>query len=308
MESNVSFKRAQRLKVGDAISIIAPASPFARTDLETSIGWLEAQGYKCLISKSIFSRNDYLAGSDHRRANELMAAWNAKSRAVFCARGGYGSLRLYDHFKIQKIRQHTKIFMGMSDLTVLLNYVTLKTGVITIHGPVLAGEQFSKLAHRRKMHLFDLLSNSVKQELFLRKHYDVFQKGCCTGRLFGGNLAMIAASIGTPFETKPRGNSILFLEDTGEPLYRIDRMLAQLYLSGFLKKFCAVILGDFTNLQGKIYSMKHLTPILSRYISKGTPVVYGVASSHAHMETLLPIGGKVSIESKTIVIDPLVSS
>lgn len=306
MKSNVNFARAQRLRTGDRIDIIAPASPFEEESLRSSLAWMASRGYEPRFSKGIFSKHGYLAGSDKRRFLEYRAAWRSKSKAIFCARGGYGSTRFLEGFEGPRPKG-PKIFMGMSDLTPLLNLVAKRHKMLTIHGPVVAGEVFRRLSDDRKKFLFSFLENPDERILTVDLDYERLAVGAAEGTLWGGNLAMVCASLATPYEVKPGPSSILFLEDVSEPLYRIDRMLTQLAHSGFLKRFKGILLGDFTGPHGERYAAHQIADLVKPYVAKGTPLAFGLPSSHVRMELLLPIGGWVRMEARKVVIAPLVA-
>lgn len=306
-QSNVSFKRAQRLKVGDSVSMIAPSSSFSPEAMEFATAWLRRRGYKVRdFATRKESSTPYLAAPDAIRLRQYTKAWEAKeTSALFCARGGYGAMHVAA--KAPKIANVQKILMGMSDVTVLLNQVAQRFNQVTIHGPVLCGELFQEvLREKERDHLFSLLESPKEQILHKDQQYEVLQNGVFSGQLWGGNLSLVVASMGTPYEIVPTRKSILFLEDVHEPAYKLDRMFAQLAHAGFLQKFGALLLGDFTDSSKRIYTGKELKEIVPRFWPKGRPMLSGIGSSHVRMSVLLPIGGAIDIQKKIVQIPPLV--
>lgn len=300
------MQRAKSLRSGDKVSLIAPSSAFDPKHFAFARCWLEARGYEPVFRKDIFSTKAYLAGSDQRRKKEFEGALSGNSKAVFCARGGYGAMRLFfDGLRLKK--GAPKIFMGLSDPTVLLNYLAFSRNMVTIHGPVLAGHQFFAMSERQRRHAFSLLEQPKVQELFAPRDFQTIVAGRAKGTLWGGNLSLVAASLGTKFQIPTPSKAILFLEEVQEPPYRVDRLMTQLSLSGFLSKFQAVLLGDFTDAHGKIYSKQSLKSLIQPLLAKNVPLIYGIGSSHVRMEVLLPIGGEVEVQPKKIIVSALVS-
>ncbi len=291
--------------------MIAPSSPFKMSSFQKVVRWLTDRGYRVKFRSDIFTQKGYLAGNDSRRRLEFIQAWNdSKASAIFVARGGFGSIRIFGKQGINLSKASPKIFMGMSDLTVLLNYISKTTGIVTIHGPVMAGELFESLGDKERDQLFSQLESSISKILNSSKDYQILMPGNAVGRLFGGNLTMIQSTLGTPFEI-PFDDTILFLEEINEPLYRIDRMFAHLSHYGALKKIRALLLGDFYDVQKKAYSTKLLLGVVKRYLpNRKIPLLGKLKVGHRHMESLLPIGGIVKIESqgKRIVISSLVET
>ena len=296
------------LRKGDMIRVIAPASSFDRARLYRAIAWLSRQGYRINYSTQIFAKDQYLAGSDERRVRELLSAWNdPKVRAIWVARGGYGSMRLFlRRLKLKRLRQ-PKIIMALSDLTPFLNFVAHTHGTVTLHGPVLAGDTFLRLSESERTGLLHKLERSEETVLHSSKDFVRLRSGNAVGRLWGGNLAMIQSTLRTPLEI-PFVGSLLFLEEVFEPPYRIDRMVTQLALSGLLRKIRGLLLGDFLNPDGKLYSRYWLERWFLPLIPKGVPVLYGLKAGHGKNKVILPIGGRCRIDlgGKRLHLSPLV--
>ena len=299
------MKRAKRISAGDEIAIVAPASPFDRSLFQASVAWLRKRGYRVRFDRGIFSKDDYLAGPDARRSSELSRAFGSPASAVFCARGGYGAMRL---FLSQKPALSEKLFMGMSDVTPLLNAMAREHRMVSIHGPVLAGKLFSSLSESARGRLFSLLESPREQVLRSGTDFETVIDGSFQGTLWGGNLCLLAATMGTRAAVMPGRDAVLFLEEVDEPPYRVDRMLTQLALAGYLQRFSAIVLGDFTDTKGRRYRRGDLHALIFGLLGRKTPpILSGVASSHVRMKVLLPIGGQVRHHRGTLILPPLVS-
>lgn len=269
--------------------------------------WLEKRGYRVTYDSGIFSSEGYLAGSDERRRSEFLRAWkDPHSRAILTARGGYGSIRLLPLSLPKKSRP--KIFMGLSDLTVLLNHVSKSTGMVTVHGPVLAGEMFRKLSENLRDKLYRKLESGEPTVLSAPRDFRIFRSGHARGRIWGGNLSTIQSTLSTPFEIPFKG-AFLFLEEVCEPEYRIDRMCAQLALSGAFKRIHALLLGQFTDLRNQPHSRRWIESLVRRYLpGRRIPILTGIQAGHGRNEVLFPIGGTARIEhnGRRLWLSPLV--
>ena len=185
-----------------------------------------------------------MAGDDNARLDDLHAMFDNRSlKLIFCARGGYGTLRLLDRIDYERIRRHPKIIVGYSDITALLLAVHEKTGLVTFHGPVVT--ELTKNSNRNLNSFFDLVSTDESLRLDLNGGA-VLAPGKTRGRLLGGNLSLISHLIGTPYMPSLKG-AILFIEDIGEQVYRIDRMLTHLKLSGHLDDIRGFVMGEFVD-------------------------------------------------------------
>jgi muramoyltetrapeptide carboxypeptidase len=280
------------LEPGDRIGIIAPAGPVDRDEIRPAIDFLKQKGYQILVSKNLYKKRGYLAGSDDARLDDLLSMFANKSvKAIFCARGGYGTIRLLDKIDYDLIKKNPKIMAGYSDITALLFAIFKKSGLVTFHGPVLRD-----LVRGRKNNLADLLkllSSKIPQELDLSEGA-VIKEGQASGIVMGGNLSLICSLAGTSFMPKTKG-AILFIEEKGEPIYRIDRMLSQLRLAGIIDGLSGLIAGSFTGCG----DMKHIIRIL-REITSGTgiPVVSGLPVGHDRKNKAIPIGIHAELDTK----------
>ncbi|MDH3393196.1 MAG: LD-carboxypeptidase [Desulfobulbaceae bacterium] len=235
-----------RLQRGDTIGIIAPAGPIRdREQFTAGIRLIREMGFEVKFDRDIYRREGYLAGTDEQRANEFNTLWaDPEVKALFAARGGYGSLRIATGIDMELIRRHPKILVGFSDLTVLLCAAMQKAGLITFHGPTVStltdSDQYSATR------LFDTIASPRPPESIKPERLEIIASGNALGRIVGGNLTNLCHLTGTPFEPDWR-QAILFLEDIGETTYRVDRMLTHLAIAGKLAEISGLLLGDFTD-------------------------------------------------------------
>lgn len=294
--SNVKIIKPAALRPGQKIGLLAPASSFNREAFERGCERLRQMGYEPVYSPEIFTRDLYFAGTAERRANELKSLLlRGDIAALMCVRGGYGSNYLLEKLDFQLFLQHPKILLGCSDITSLLTAVTDRTGLVTFHGPMVAKD----IADAR----FDSASwvsafgGSGGWEISTAG-LEVLRGGLARGRLYGGCLSMLAASLGTPFEIQT-GGKILFIEDVGEKPFRIDRMLMQLRLAGKLKNVRAFIFGEMLDCrspQGESYTVQDV--ILRVLRDHHVPIVFGLKSGHVSGSNItLPIGVEVELSA-----------
>ena len=296
--------RALRLKTGDTIGIIAPAGPVSQSEIHSTIEKLIDRGYEVLTSPSLYQREDYLAGSDDARVSDLHLMFRDNSvKAILCARGGYGTLRIIEKIDYALIRRNPKIFIGFSDITAILFAIYKETGLVTFHGPMAKG--LAARGERNLDNLLKVLSSEGPIELSLANGTSI-KKGKAKGRLFGGNLSLISSLVGTGF-LPPLDGEILFIEERGEPLYRIDRMLTHLRLSGLLGGVAGLIIGEFKDCDDTaslVRLLKDRTSDLDFPILSGLPVGHGIEN------ITLPIGLSVEINTETMMIhipNPVIS-
>ena len=239
---------AKKLKKNDLIGVCAPASPVDRESLNKGIRFLKKLGLQIILGKNIYQRNHYLAGTDEQRLddfNTLLKDDNVK--AIFFARGGYGTARIAPFIDYEWIRKHPKIIWGFSDITYLHIAIFQKTGLITFHGPMVSSFGNEKVDEITKNEIYQLFSPSIRTYDETISPLHVLVEGKSTGRIIGGNLSLIVRTIGTPYEIDLK-NKILFIEDTGEKLYKIDFLINQLKQSKKLDELAGVVIGDFNDV------------------------------------------------------------
>ncbi|HMF90178.1 MAG TPA: LD-carboxypeptidase [Candidatus Angelobacter sp.] len=277
------------LRPGDQIGLMAPASSFKREAFIAGCDRLRQMGYEPVYSEDIFERDLYFAGSAERRwreFEELLLRDDVK--ALIGVRGGYGSNYLLERLDFKKFSLHPKIILGCSDLTSLLTAINDRAGLVTFHGPMLAKDisagTFEASSWERA--LGGATSWSIPAD-----GVEVVRSGRAQGKLYGGCLSLLTASLGTPYEVQT-DDKILFAEDVGEKPYQIDRMLMHLHLAGKLKGVRGFIFGEMLDCVqpgGQNYTLQQvIARVLEEY---QVPIVYGLRSGHVSGGNItLPLG------------------
>lgn len=282
------------LKRGDTIGIAAPASPFDRTKFQKGIRVIEKLGFKTYHRKDIFDQNRYFAGSEERRAEEFMELVEKKGvAAIMFARGGYGSQRVIPHLDAARIAEFKKPVIGFSDLTALLTFLRQSASMPTMYGPVV-----TQLAKSSGGITADALASALTASDPLgevpSEEASVLKVGRADGTLTGGCISLINSSIGTPYELKT-DDSILFLEDAGEKVYVLDRMLTQLKQSGALDEVKGIIFGSLTPLEGEPHDADvMISDVLSDFDG---PVIKSFPAGHTDSFVTLPLGVTVELDA-----------
>jgi muramoyltetrapeptide carboxypeptidase len=286
------------VRSGDTVGIVAPASNVKRADLEAGCEGLRRAGYRPFYFDSIFDQELYFAGSVERRTRELEAMFAREDvKAIVCARGGYGANYLLEALDLEKIKAHPKIFVGYSDLTTLLTYLSDAGGFVTFHGPMVAKDW----AHEDGVDSASwhaALAANASWELAPDTASGVtgLVDGAAEGILYGGCLSILVASLGTPYEIRTEG-TILFLEDVAAKPYQIDRMLMQLKLAGKLATVRGIIFGEMRDCVQTANQGYKLEEVVLRIVGDlGIPLAYGLRSGHVTAGNItLPIGVKAGL-------------
>jgi muramoyltetrapeptide carboxypeptidase len=293
-----------RIKKGETVAVVAPGGPIENRDaLERGISALEGMGFRVRFEERIFQSSRYLAGDDHARAEELMRSFeNPSIQAIIALRGGYGCSRLIPLLMEKRLRHHPKIFMGFSDLTTLHLYFHNRFGWTSFHGPMAISPTLADMPADQAAHLLSLWTDPDYRPILSFPQLETLTPGVAEGVLTGGCLSVIAASIGTPYEIRTE-RKILFLEDQGEPPYRLDRMLTHLYLAGKLQSLAGVLLGNFLDCeptQGGYTAMDTLRDILA---SLGIPVLANFPAGHGIENWALPLGAAIQMDADARTIE-----
>ena len=239
----------RKLKKGDRVALLSPASPVPEERLEPAIAAVEAYGLVPVVYESSRARRGYLAGSDELRASDIMSAFTDDSiDGIWCIRGGYGAQRLIHLLDLEKIAAHPKFFGGYSDITALHIVLNQTCGMATYHTTMPSTELYQPVDDYTADWVQRMLFGSLKGEVTQPEGMPLekLTGGKARGQLVGGNLSLVVSSIGTPYEIDTRGK-ILFLEDVGEEPYRVDGMLQQMAASGKLKEAAGIVLGYWTD-------------------------------------------------------------
>lgn len=297
-----------RLREGDVLGLVAPAGFVGdRFGLEEIMDTVRAMGLEPRPARHLLDREGYLAGSDHDRAGDLMTMYADDSvRAIMAVRGGWGSARLLPHLDFAKIAREPKLFAGFSDNTALHLAFAARTGVPSIHGPnasaswpAAAWQSFRALAFEGATPTYAIPASPVASLVRRGNGVRTFSGGKARGRLFGGNLTVLSALVGTPFLPDFTG-AILFLEETNEAEYRIDRLLTQLTLAGILGKVAGVVFGQCTDCRNTDvgYSSFTIYEVLDRQFSQlGVPAFQGAEIGHIAGQVSVPVGVMAEIDA-----------
>ena len=285
-----------RLLQGDYIGIAAPASPFDHYNLAAGVNILKSLGFRLFISEDIFEKKRYLAGEDEQRAsllNRLFA--DKKIKAIFCARGGFGSLRILPLIDYVSIKNNPKIFIGYSDITAILSAITRKTGLVTFHGPMVT--ELCTADEKTIGSINSVLCHCGKIEITSDKGV-VLKHGSAAGKIAGGNLTTLCHLVGTPYEPDFKGH-ILLLEEKSEALYRIDRMLTHMKLAGCFAGLAGLVIGSFEECGeiGEIYSI-----VKNLFKDLDIPILAGFEIGHGNVNLSVPLGIGATLSTRTLKI------
>jgi len=289
------------LQLGDTIGIVAPASPIQRNLLDAGCVSLWRMGYKPVFLDSIFDQDLYFAGTAKRRARELEEMFTREDvRAIICARGGYGCNYLLEELDLAKIARHPKIFVGYSDVTTLLTYLTDRANLVTFHGPMVTRD-FAASDGLHSVSWKAATSGKAKWEVAAVPGSGVVPlvEGKAEGILYGGCLSLLVASLKTPYEVKTT-DTILFLEDVATKPFQIDRMLMQLKMAGKLAGVRGIVFGEMVDCLQHPEQPFSLQEVVKRVVGDlNIPVAFGLRSGHVTQGNVtLPIGVRASLEVK----------
>jgi muramoyltetrapeptide carboxypeptidase len=287
-----SLRRPRAVRPGARIAIAAPAGPVDPEALASGRTALERLGFETVVRDDVLERDGYLAGSDARRAAELMEfVRDPGIDAIVCARGGYGCHRIIDALDAGLFREAAKPLVGYSDITTLLLWQRKQAGLLGIHGPML--EKKDSLEGEAGSALVRALQGTGP----LPRHAgETLVPGWGEGRLIGGSLSVCVASLGTPWELDTR-DAILMLEDITELPYRIDRMLQQLRHAGKFERVRGIALGDFTDCEDPRYPEWTPRRLFEEVFgSLEIPVVLGLPFGHGAANRPWPFAGRAALD------------
>lgn len=268
--------KPQKLNSGDTIGIISPSGAVKEIEqFNRGVKYFEARGYKIKVAPHALDKNNYLAGKDPDRLEDLISFFNdPEIKAILCSRGGYGMHRILD--KIPDLPP--KIFVGFSDITALLNNLNF----VTFHGPLVASDFGKESIDPYTEDIFWKVMTGNIENFPNVYEYHCIKPGIAEGELIGGNLSLICGLMGTPYSLDFHGK-ILLLEDVCEPIYKIDRMLAQLRLAGVFEQVAGVLFAEFTDVNA--------LDLINEYCKDlNIPVGYGFPAGHSEHKATLPLG------------------
>ena len=306
--SDQPLLKPPRLKLGDLISLIAPAGVMTDDKIQNAVKKLESIGFKVKVGANIRAAHGGYAGTVRERLDDFHAAFTDKDvKGVWVARGGSGANGLLPGIQYGLIRQHPKVLVGYSDVTALHLALYRLAGLVTFHGPV-AGSAMPEYALR---HLLAVLmdpqptytipmaaENAAKAVELPHFALQTLRAGVAEGRLIGGNLSVMMALIGTPFGADIR-DKLLFLEDVSEPTYKVDRMLHQLHQNQGLDNAAGAMLGVFTRSESRDneFSLTMTEVLKSHFAALKTPSVYGYSFGHIPHQFTIPVGVRARLDT-----------
>ena len=289
---------------GDTVALVALASALRGDDVPDTVRKsaekLEALGFHVVIDPTCYHHHGFFAGTDRERADALNRAFADDGiDGIWCLRGGYGCIRLLELLDWDMIARHPKPFIGYSDITTLHTALHERCGLCTFHGLMAASDRFEGPSLDSLLHAIQ----GTPDEVLINPDgtpLRCLQSGIAEGELVGGNLSLIAASTGTPWDLDTTGK-LLFLEDVGEFTYSIDRYLQQVYLSGKLNRCAGVIFGGFTNVKTEDprfgFEMDEILDMLVQKLH--VPVIAGLQAGHMREKVTLLLGRRYRMNANT---------
>jgi len=287
----VSLK-PRALQPGARLAVVAPASAFARAEFDEGIEEIRRLGFEPVYDESVFDKQRYLAGSPATRARAIETAWRDPSIAgLIGVRGGYGSAQVLPLLDPAEARLARKPFVGYSDLTAVLTFLTMGCDCVAFHGPMLAGRLGrGEAGYDRASFLAALCRREPMGEL-QATGVEALRPGEAAGVLLGGTLTQLLASLATPFAFAPPAGHVLFLDEVGERPYRLDRMVTQLRQSGLLARAAAVVIGELPQCDepgGAVTARAVMADLFAEFAG---PVLIGFPSGHTTGPAMtLPFG------------------
>jgi len=295
--------KPKKLQKGDTIGLISPGFILPdSTKYDEIIEQIKKLGYNVKEGPNARNKYGYLAGTDKERAADLNAMFaNDSVDAIMPFRGGWGCNRILPLIDFDTIQKNPKILVGFSDITTLLLSIFAKTGLITFHGPVGKSKwtnyttNYFKEVLTGQQRLFDVPNKNLCEEC---DELSVITPGRATGTLLGGNLSVLSAMMGSDYLPN-WNNSILFLEDVGEDVYRLDRMLTQLKLNGVLEEISGLIFGQCISCEMSSSNSLSLKQVFDDHIKPlDIPAFSGAMIGHIDNMITLPVGLEVEIDTQ----------
>lgn len=285
------------LQKNDIIAITCPAGYMPLEKLTACIDTLQQWGYQVWLGNTVKSKSsNYFSATDEERRDELQAMLDAPEvKAILCGRGGYGISRMVDELNFTGFKKHPKWVIGFSDITLLHCHIHRHCGVASLHAPM--ANAFNEGGEKNKYVLSLKRILSGNPIAYSCKHQAFNRSGKASGQLVGGNLALLTHAIGTPSELDTK-NKILFIEDIGEHLYQVDRMMMQLKRSGKLKHLAGLVVGHFTDIKDTVRPFgKSIYEIIAEKVKDyAYPVCFNFPVGHETENLALKIGAGYELE------------
>jgi muramoyltetrapeptide carboxypeptidase len=310
--AQVPLIKPPRIRPGDTVGLVSPATAAFETEgTKIWVDALESLGLEVMLGEHYFDRHGYFAGDDQARADDINAFFREPSVRMIFARGGWGSPRILPLLDYDMIRQNPKVLLGYSDATALITAVHVKTGLVTFHGPsplhLFSAEHFRRVimngeAYRLENPAFLTENTLVQTENRIR----TITSGTATGPMLGGNLSLLTAVTGSGYLPDFDG-AILFIEDVDEAVYRVDRMMTELALSGVLDRIRGFVFGRCTECgPGGGFGSLTMEEMIAEHIKPlGIPAFAGTMIGHIDAQFTIPLGIEVTIDADAGTIELL---
>lgn len=291
-------RRPARLRAGDTVAVVAPAGPVPDDLLEAGLEHLRDWGLRVSVGKHVrehHQRLDYLAGADADRASDLQEAWcDPEIAGVLCARGGYGSTRMLDHLDWAAMAAaEPKVFAGSSDITALHDAMSTHLGQVTLFSPMIATKAFVEDNAARE-HFKRSLFAPESVTILTRSTAGTLVPGRARGVTYGGNLSIVAGSLGAPDAATPPERGIALLEDVTEKPYRLDGFVTQLMRAGWFDRATGIALGSWADC-GPMEQVR--TTMLDLLGGLGIPVVWELGFGHCPGQRTVPLGVAAELDT-----------
>lgn len=284
-----NLRRPEALLPGDRIAVVAPSSPFPRERFDAGVEWLRGEGFEVVYGEDVFARHHYVAGTAESRVLALEAQLrDPKVKAILFARGGYGSMQMLPLLDWSLFRANPKIVVGYSDGTPLINGLVARGGLVSFHGPVVSG-LMSPSDDDSRARLLKVLQGWETPPPALTGGVRI-RKGVAEGPCVGGNLSLLSATMGTPWQVNAQG-CILCIEDVGERPYALDRMLTQLVLGGVFEGVRGVAFGTFEGCNEGGGRSRPLENLIDEILGElRIPISLGLPYGHGAQNMAFPLG------------------
>lgn len=298
----------EKLKAGAVIGLVSPSSPVSEERQEACCKVMRSMGFRVKKADNISaSKGGYMAGEEKVRGewiNRMFA--DPEVEAIFCIRGGDGANRIIPYIDLDVVRKNPKIFQGYSDITSLHLLFNQKCDLVTFHGPMISSNVVDQFDDETKKGFFESLTADEAYTYCPPEGFPIgaAREGCAEGEITGGNLTVLCASVGTPYEIETRGK-ILFIEEIGEHIGNLDRHVYQLKNAGLLDEVKGIILGQFARCEVDEEGFDMTRVVMDAIGDMDIPVMYNVQSGHGFPMITLPMGAvcRMDTETKSIVFE-----
>jgi len=291
------IRKPRALSPGDRLAVVSPASPFVREEFDRGVDEIRRLGFAPVYDDSVFARQRYVSGPAALRAAAIHEAWRDPSIAgLIAVRGGYGSAQVLPLLDRDEARRGAKPFIGYSDLTSMLTFLTIGCDLVAFHGPMLAGRLGRGAEGYDAASFLAALCRPEPMGELAPPGLESIRHGEAAGPLLGGTLTQLLASLGTPFAFAPPAGYVLFLDEVGERPYRLDRMVTQLRQAGLLASASAVVIGELPRCDEPAGDPTARAVMADLFEDFPGPVVIGFPSGHTVTPAMtLPFGVRARV-------------